>query len=242
MKRAAALMLCALEGLAQAQGGPPLVTDDPDTPGDGHWEINIAAIGSRATGGTQWNAPDADINYGWGDHLQLKVDLPWTTVQTPGTAHASGPGYGNFGIKWRFLDASDEGWSVSTYPQVATALAASSVSRGLAPAGHSVFLPLEFATRLGGFGFDAEVGRNFSRPNQWMAGAVLAHGCGGEVECLFEIHETVGEPANQLLLNLGLRWKINDAWTLLTSAGREFGPANLQQQRALVYLGLQTTR
>ena len=25
-----------------AQGGPPLITDDPGTPGDGHWEINIA--------------------------------------------------------------------------------------------------------------------------------------------------------------------------------------------------------
>lgn len=26
---------------ASAQGGPPLITDDPDTPGPRHWELNI---------------------------------------------------------------------------------------------------------------------------------------------------------------------------------------------------------
>lgn len=25
-----------------AQGGPPLITDDPGTPGNGKWEINVA--------------------------------------------------------------------------------------------------------------------------------------------------------------------------------------------------------
>ena len=34
-----------------AQGGPPLVTDDPGTPGNGNWEINAAI---------QANPTDAD--------------------------------------------------------------------------------------------------------------------------------------------------------------------------------------
>ena len=42
-----AILMVAV-GAARAQGGPPLVTDDPDTPGDGHWEINLAAIANDA--------------------------------------------------------------------------------------------------------------------------------------------------------------------------------------------------
>ena len=30
-----------------AQGGPPMLTDDPDTPGSGNWEINLAYIEER---------------------------------------------------------------------------------------------------------------------------------------------------------------------------------------------------
>lgn len=29
------------------QGGPPLITDDPDTPGNRHWEINLGFILER---------------------------------------------------------------------------------------------------------------------------------------------------------------------------------------------------
>ena len=35
--QATALIIAAL-----AQGGPPFLTDDPGTPGDGRWEINLA--------------------------------------------------------------------------------------------------------------------------------------------------------------------------------------------------------
>jgi len=30
--------------LCLGQGGPPMITDDPDTPGNKHWEINAADI------------------------------------------------------------------------------------------------------------------------------------------------------------------------------------------------------
>ena len=38
---------------AWALGGPPMVTDDPETPGDGNWEINIAAIRNHMHGETE---------------------------------------------------------------------------------------------------------------------------------------------------------------------------------------------
>ena len=42
--RAPLALLCA-SGAAVA--GPPLLTNDPDTPGPGAWEINLAATGDR---------------------------------------------------------------------------------------------------------------------------------------------------------------------------------------------------
>jgi hypothetical protein len=53
---AVALLVVASEA-AVAQGGPPLVTDDPETPGDGHWEINLATIASHTSGRWEIAAP-----------------------------------------------------------------------------------------------------------------------------------------------------------------------------------------
>jgi len=89
------LLLAAAVGMPQAsraQGGPPLVTDDPDTPPDGHWEINLATIGVRSTGEEQLSLPDADINYGWSDHIQLKIDTPWLLSRADGEPAKSGLG------------------------------------------------------------------------------------------------------------------------------------------------------
>jgi len=52
-----AFLLLGRPLLARAQGGPPMVTDDPDTPGDGHWEINLAAIGAHTPGRFDLAAP-----------------------------------------------------------------------------------------------------------------------------------------------------------------------------------------
>ena len=50
---------------AFAQGGPPLVGDDPETRDPVTWEIDLAVTTSHGPGETDWALPDADINYGW---------------------------------------------------------------------------------------------------------------------------------------------------------------------------------
>ena len=237
-----------------AVGGPPLVTDDPDTPGDGHWEINLATITQRTSGGYTVAAPDADINYGLGDSIQLKADLPWTFAQPSGQQWVSGPGLANYGVKWRFIDEDDAGVSVSTYPQYAHSLSTTSIDRGIALAGGQFFLPIEVAGRTAGFDLDGEIGRNFVQngPNQWEVGFVAGHECAADVECLVEIHETYSQRvgsisgmvgnSTQTLLNLGLNWKLTESLTLLAAAGREFGPQTPDQLKVLFYLGIQITR
>jgi len=229
---------------AWAQGGPPLVTDDPDTPGDGRWEINLATTGTRTGGRWEIAAPDADINYGWGEQVQLKLDLPWTFVRDDDGAWKSGLGATEIGVKWRFVDSDDAGFSMSAYPQYLWNAIPSSVTRGIIASGGQFFLPVEASTVVNDFDVDAEVGRNFvaDGPNQWEAGVVLAHSCAAQFECVGEVHTTLSVHNAQALVNLGFHWKLNESLFLLASAGREFGPRNDEQQRGVFYLGLQILR
>ena len=56
-----------------AQGGPPMITDDPGTPGNGHWENNLAIAFEHRPNEWSIDAPAIDLNYGWGDHIQLTL-------------------------------------------------------------------------------------------------------------------------------------------------------------------------
>ncbi|HEY4079707.1 MAG TPA: hypothetical protein VGM81_03350 [Burkholderiaceae bacterium] len=242
-----ASLLLAAALPARAQGGPPMVTDDPGTPGDGHWEINFGAITAHTRGRTVVAAPDIDLNYGWGDHIQLKIDAPWVSAHgngPSGQGWKSGTGDTEFGVKWRFIDEEKSGFSLSAYPQLTRSLTNSSIRRGLAGAGHEFFLPLELAGDLGDFSITTEAGRNFVQdgPNEWVAGIVVAHDCGVEgVECMAELHTVQAPGARQTLFNMGLHWKLEEALTFLAAVGRDFGSRSDERRQALVYLGLQFT-
>jgi len=240
----ASALLPVLSASALAQGGPPLVTDDPDTPGDGKWEINVASIYSRTAGHEELAAPDIDANYGWGDYVQLKLDIPWVFARDSGEPWKAGAGTAQVGVKWRFIDEKSAGFNVSTYPQLSWNPVPSSVERGITAPGKEFFLPIEASTKAAGFGLDAEVGRNFVEdgPNQWALGAIAAHECGKDVECLVELHETVSTGEHATLFNLGVRWKLNDSFVLLGAIGHEEGTAGSDPRHALAYLGVQILR
>ncbi len=241
---AAVALLAFVPTSTRAQGGPPLVTDDPGTPGDGHWEINLAGVGTHTPGRWEIAAPDADINYGWGDRVQLKLDVPWSVVREEGERWKTGIGAFNVGVKWRFIDEEQAGFAMSTYPQVTHSWFQSSVRRGIAEPGTQVFLPIEASTDINGYGVAFEAGRNFvsDGPNEWEAGGVVAHACGATLECLAEVHERFAPHTSQTLVNLGARWKLSESFSILAAAGREFGRHADDQQRALIYLGVQIVR
>ncbi len=101
--------------LARAQGGPPFKTDDPDTPGNRQWEINFGLVGTRNPAAGSYQLPDVDINYGLGERIQLKYEIPLALqetrpqVATGGTAAQPGLVVGGLGesypgIKWRFYE------------------------------------------------------------------------------------------------------------------------------------------
>lgn len=110
-----AILFVSLCGVACAQGGPTFNTDDPETPGNKHWEINFGWMGERSAGEGGHSLPDVDLNYGLGDRIQLKFELPIVLHEVrqvpsyggwgePATHSRLAPGAGEsvLGVKWRF--------------------------------------------------------------------------------------------------------------------------------------------
>jgi hypothetical protein len=100
---------------ARAQGGPPFLTDDPETPGNKQWEINFGYIGDRNPAAGAYQVPDFDINYGLGDRIQLKFEIPIAIAEerpqpaTPTTPAQPGHVFGGLGesypgVKIRFFE------------------------------------------------------------------------------------------------------------------------------------------
>src|SRR5271169_3175806 len=91
MKRLApflCLLLAALarfSPLALAQGGPPFRSDDPDTPENRNWEINTVFVGERNPSEGFYETPNLDINYGLGNRIQLKYEVPLSIYESRGS-------------------------------------------------------------------------------------------------------------------------------------------------------------
>src|SRR3954469_11588931 len=113
------LFFLAATAALHAEGSPPLITDDPGTPGNGHWEINLGLSTERRPGERASELPLIDVNFGIGDRWQLKYEVPYLRLSEDGESSVSGLGNSEIGVKWRFFDAGEKGLSVSIYPQLA---------------------------------------------------------------------------------------------------------------------------
>jgi len=220
-----------------------MVTDDPDTPGNGNWEINVSAQAQRDRSGWLYAPVDADINYGWGDRVQLKLEGPWNAQRQNG-AWASGLGSSLVGVKWRFFDDDNVGWAISTYPQLVFNLDPAAVGRGLANPGKSLLLPIEGTTHVGPVDIDLEVGRELRQTGDSgsIAGVILAHTFGSSLQVMFETRERWSPAGSATLLNLGGRWQIAEGLSLMAAAGREAGAPAADRLSNLIYLGVQLRR
>ncbi len=163
-------------GVSSGGGGPPFVTDDPEPVEDGHYEINIAAIGLTERSGTASPAPMIDANWGAAPDLQLHVGLGLAYAEADGGVRA---GYGDteLGIKYRFLHQDPEGWlpDVAFYPNIE--LPTGDAARGLG-AGHvQLLLPIWIEkdwdrwSSYGGGGFWSN--HHGADRNNWFVGWVL---------------------------------------------------------------------
>jgi hypothetical protein len=155
------------EPLDATPQSPPLEVDDPSTPGCNRWEINIVVGSDITRTQASWELPLLDVNYGIGDNIQLKYELPFLLNQTQGTS-AAAIGESLAGIKWMFFEDEQTETQIAIYPQVSFVQAnADVITQGLASPGSIVTLPILLSrpvghTPLGPIDITADLGYNFS--------------------------------------------------------------------------------
>ncbi len=238
-----AVCVAALPRRIVAQGGPPLLTDDPETPGNGHWEINVAWTLSQKQNERLFAIPLIDINYGLGQRIQLKAEVPWLVLQERRGGIQSGIGSANFGVKWRFLDKDRHGFAMSTYPQLEIRTSASSVRRGLIEQGAELLLPVEISRELGPVTINGEVGYQVVQreKDEVLYGLVIGGEINKRLELVGEIHGTAKRNVanNELIFNVGGRFTMSKHYALLFSTGRSLRQAATGKPTLLAYVGCQ---
>src|SRR3954470_8132847 len=107
----------AEQGPDSTPQSPPLNVDDPGTPGCNRWEINFVASGDFSRSGRDLELPLLDLNYGIGDNLQLKYEVPYASRGADGES-VSAIGESKVGIKHKFFENEESGIELALYPQV----------------------------------------------------------------------------------------------------------------------------
>lgn len=260
-----------LLGSAPAQAGPPLITDDPDTPGRNGWEINLSytleftresiEVGPTRGAGLatdlfnrvteslglpdsfslsgpgprtirrrslEHELPLVDINYGYTDRDQLKIEVPVLISDPPDGSTQGGVGNLLLGYKYRILDEADFPLSVSVYPQLELPTGARRLGMDRKPA---YILPVEVGRHFlddtlfvyGEVGFVAAPGKDFD--DEWFYGVAAEWELIERFTVLGEVNGSVptsSSGGSDVVFNLGFKWEILEHLSVLAAMGRSF--------------------
>jgi hypothetical protein len=206
------------------QGGPPLIGDDPGTPGNGRWEINVACPYLQTAKTTSLDIPYIDANYGLGDHIELTYEGGLLIAKNQDQHWQSGYDDSLVGVKWRFFDQEARGADMSIYPQLGFNTTSSFARAGLTQRGLSFFFPVEIARTFGKFEFNAEAGYQYYEHDrgQWAGGPIIGYVLNERVELLAEARIVCDQSfrSNDLILDAGARVGLIEHVQLLIAAGR----------------------
>jgi hypothetical protein len=239
-----AIILLALgSGTAQAQAGPPFLTNDPGTPGNVNWEINLGSMQTIARGVSSYQVPQIDLNFGVGDRIQLTYEVPYVLQTSTGRPLESGWGNGYPGFKWRFLDQGEDGWQMSVFPQVETAGSLLARQKGIAEAGPRYLLPIEVTRKIGPLDVDLEAGYYVAGhgPRERIFGLVAGRSVTERLELDAELYDdrAYGSAPHSTILDLGGRYKLRPGIIALFMAGRSVNGFSDGQPEFMGYIGIQ---
>ena len=219
-----------------------MITDDPGTPGNGHWENNLAISFEHRPNEWSIDAPAIDLNYGWSDHIQLTLQGGPVLLKRNGHGLIGGLGGTEAAVKWRFLDEEKSGFDVSMFPRVIFNITQSSVRRDLAEDGTRFQIPFQVAKTFGRFHADAECGPLASTVgrSEWIYGIVGGMELAKTTMLMAELNGTsrMNFTRDVLIVNFGLRHQLTDARILIASIGHELRDPD-QPRSFIGYLGVQ---
>ena len=204
-----------------------MITDDPGTPGDKKWEINLALAFEHRPGETSSDVPAIDLNYGVGEHIQLTLQTAPVLLKREGHGLIGGLGGTEAAVKWRFLDQqkNGDGFDMSMFPRVIFNVIGSSARRGLSEDGTRFQIPVQMAKTFGRWHADAEFGPLVSSVgrSEWLGGVVAGLDVSKRTLLMAELHATsrMNFTSEVLTVNLGVHHEFSATRILIVSLGRE---------------------
>ena len=241
-----ALVLLACSPAVFAQGGPPLLTTDPGTPGPQNLEVNLGVMPILRSDVKLVQLPQIDINYGVGDRIQLTYEVPFVWQTATGVPNATAWGNALAGVKWRFLDHGEAGLNISVFPQVEFRGTRAAVGKGIADDGNRLLLPVELSRKFGPVHVNLEGGYYFrlnapASHNERFFGLALSHNFTPKLEVIGEVFNdmVMGAPPKDTTFDAGARYTFHPSFILLFMAGRSFSPNSSGQPEFLAYAGVQ---
>jgi hypothetical protein len=240
---AIAIFFACAARVAFAQGGPPMITDDPGTPGNGKWENNFAIAFEHRPNEWLIDAPAIDLNYGVGDHIQLTLQTSLTILKRSDHGAIAGIGGSEAAVKWRFLDEERSGFDMSMFPRIIFNVTQSSVHRGLSEDGTRFQIPFQVAKKVGPVGLDFEFGPHASSVgrSEFLYGIIGGVEVSKRTALMAELHGTsrMNFTRDALILNFGWRHKLNEHAIWIGSLGHELRAPEEQQLALIGYCGVQ---
>ena len=220
-----------------------MITDDPNTPGNGHWENNLAITFDHRPDEWSIDAPAIDLNYGWGDHIQLTFQTSLAILKEGSNGAIAGMGDAEAAVKWRFLDQERSGIDMSMFPRILFNITQSSVHRRLAEDGTRFQIPFQLARKLGPINLDIEFGPLVSTigRSQFLYGIVGGMEISKKTTVMAELHGTsrTNFTCDTLTLNFGWRHNLNEHVIWIGSLGHELRAPQDDQLALIGYCGVQ---
>jgi hypothetical protein len=219
----------------RAQGGPPMMTDDPGTPGSRTWEINTAWNAQKIPGSFIHSLPLLDANYGLGNRIEITYEAPFGIVAGGGRTQAA-IGNSEISVKWRFVDASD--WQISMYPGSRADIP------GLTDSARTLELPFEVERNVGPVSINGDAGRTFSTDpgdDQWFGGIAVGRDVRRGWEIVAEVHVNASPrfQRTEWIAHAGTRVDLSERVTAMFAYGRDVHNDLVPRTFLLAYAGAQ---
>ena len=224
-----------------AVAGPPFLTDDPGPVDLNHAEINIIGQQTR-TSASRGGSASGEVNLGCAAETQCHVAVPIAFDHPAGGSSQAGLGDVEFGVKYRFLDRPDDGWSAAVYPTLD--LPTGDAGRGLGNGRAQLLLPLWVQRTAGAWSWDAGIARLVNRApdarDSWFAGLLAQRSFGDALSLGAEVFRrtstAIGE-SSSAGFDVGAIVKVASNQNLLVSAGR--GLTHVETNRCSMFLAYQ---
>ncbi len=228
-----------LGGSAYVWAGPPFVTNDPDPPEPGQWEVNLPWQMERNRNGSasgEWLR--VDVNYGYDRYTQLSIEMPLPYhLPAEGGLHF-GAGDVLLEYKRRFGTDANAGY-FGFNPELT--LPTGDAARGLGAGRATLQLPLLYQKQWGDTVVYGDARYKWHAGDEgksyWFLGIAFEQSFGERLKLGAEAFVTTPRSYNgesNIGFSLGGKWAMAPGRVLMLSAGHSF----LGEPELTLFMGL----